>query len=108
MEQPQIWLSIAVVLIALVVIVKLLRYMIRRKQLVQKYGREIGLRILRRTVWQGMSSEQLVDSWGSPADIDHLVYKTKTKETWKYHQTGKNRFKDRVYLEGGVVVGWKD
>jgi hypothetical protein len=55
-----------------------------------------------------MSSEQLIDSWGNPVGIDHDVYKTTTKETWKYGQTGKNRFKDRVYLENGTVVGWKD
>jgi hypothetical protein len=109
MEQPQTsWLSIIVVLIAFVFFAKFMRYLIRRKKLIQKYGREAGLRILRGAVWQGMSSDELIDSWGRPTNVDHLVYKEKTRETWKYHQTGKNRFKDRVYLENGMVVGWKD
>jgi len=109
MDQHQTpWLLYILVLIAAAVLFRLLRYLSRRKYLIGKYGRELGLRILSRSVWQGMTSEQLEDSWGRPVDIDHAVYKTKTKETWKYNQTGKNRFKDRICLEDGIVVGWKD
>ena len=109
MDQPQLpWLSIIVVVIALVVLAMILRYAIRRRRLIQKYGRDVGLKILGRAVWQGMSVEQLIDAWGCPVSIEHDVYETKTKQTWKYHRTGKNRFKDRVYLENGIVVGWKD
>jgi hypothetical protein len=108
MQQQTPWIPIIAALIALFVMFKLLLYLSRRKYLIKKYGREIGLKILSRAIWQGMSSEQLTDSWGSPVDVDHEVYKTKTKETWKYNQTGKNRFKDRIYLENGIVVGWKD
>jgi hypothetical protein len=108
MQQQTPWIPIIVVVIALFVMFKILLYLSRRKYLIEKYGREIGLKILSRGIWQGMSSEQLTDSWGSPVDVDHEVYKTKTKGTWKYNQTGKNRFKDRIYLEDGIVVGWKD
>jgi len=45
---------------------------------------------------------------GRPVEIDHMVYKFKTKQTWKYNRTGKNRFKVRIFLEDGTVVGWKD
>jgi uncharacterized protein YecT (DUF1311 family) len=92
-QQPP-WLLIFLLLIGAVGITKLLLYIRRRNHLVQKYGREIGLKILSRGVWQGMTSEQLRESWGGPVDIDRLLYKTKTKETWKYNQTGKNRFID--------------
>lgn len=109
MDQNQMpWLPYIVILVVAFVVFKLLRYLSRRKYLIDKYGRDLGLRILSRAVWQGMTSEQLEDSWGRPVDIDRTVYKTKTKETWKYNQTGKNRFKHRIYLEDGVVVGWKD
>jgi len=63
--------------------------------------------ILAGKVWQGMSNEQLLESWGNPADIDREVRRTKTKETWKYNQTGKNRFANRVFLENDIVIGWK-
>jgi hypothetical protein len=79
----------------------------RRKMLIEKYGEETGLRIFEKRIWQGMTKEQLLDSWGRPADLDCTVYKTKTKETWKYNQIGKNRFNNRVYVENGAVVGWK-
>jgi hypothetical protein len=55
-----------------------------------------------------MTQEQLADSWGEPVDVGSEVTRAKTKEIWKYGQTGKNRFRERVYLENGIVVGWKD
>jgi hypothetical protein len=79
----------------------------QRQRLVAKYGEEIADRILAHTIWQGMTEEQLLDSWGAPADKDHEIRKTLTKETWKYQQTGRNRFRNRVFLENGIVIGWK-
>jgi uncharacterized protein len=78
-----------------------------RQRLVAKYGDEIADRILAHTIWQGMTDEQLLESWGGPADKDREIKKTTTKETWKYGQTGRNRFSNRVFLENGVVIGWK-
>ncbi|HEY0329894.1 MAG TPA: lysozyme inhibitor LprI family protein [Rhodopseudomonas sp.] len=78
-----------------------------RQSLIAKYGEGIANRILARQIWQGMTGEQLVDSWGAPADRDHEIMKSKTKETWKYQQYGRNRFRNRVFLENGMVVGWK-
>jgi uncharacterized protein len=77
------------------------------QRLVGKYGAEIAARIVAHKVWQGMTVEQLIKSWGSPADIDCEIVKTRKKETWKYVQTGKNRFANRIYLENGIVIGWK-
>ena len=51
--------------------------------------------------------EQLLDSIGRPIDRDQRVLKTKTKETWKYHPSGRNRYRLRVMLEDDVVVGWE-
>jgi hypothetical protein len=102
------WLNLIGLVAVVWLAVKVTRYVVRRQYLVTKYGRQIGLKILARQVWQGMTAEQLSDSWGNPVDVDHTVYKTKTKETWKYNQTGKNRYKDRIYVEDGIVVGWKD
>ena len=79
----------------------------RRQRLIAKYGEQIAEMIIARQIWQGMTQEQLVESLGDPVDRDYEVKKTRTKETWKYGQTGRNRFSNRVYLENGVVVGWK-
>ncbi|AWM06092.2 lysozyme inhibitor LprI family protein [Bradyrhizobium symbiodeficiens] len=79
-----------------------------RQRLVAKYGAEIADRILARVVWQGMTEEQLLESRGPPADKDYEVRKSVTKETWKYGQTGKNRFSNRIFLENGIVTGWKE
>ncbi|WP_197521024.1 lysozyme inhibitor LprI family protein [Bradyrhizobium icense] len=79
-----------------------------RQRLVAKYGAEIADRILARVVWQGMTEEQLLESRGLPADKDYEVRKSVSKETWKYGQTGKNRFSNRIFLENGIVTGWKE
>ena len=42
----------------------------RRETLVAKYGSEqVADDIMAHKIWQGMTSEQLVDSWGQPADV---------------------------------------
>jgi uncharacterized protein len=78
-----------------------------RQRLVAKYGAEIADRILAGVIWQGMTEEQLLESRGSPVDKDYEVRKSTRKETWKYGQVGKNRFSNRVFLENGIVTGWK-
>ncbi len=61
---------------------------------------------MNKTIWEGMSQAQLIDSWGLPAAKDQKVYKTKIAETFKYNQTGKRSFANRVTVENGIVVGW--
>lgn len=81
----------------------------RRAALMGKYGdEEIVDRIMKRSVWTGQTTEQLNDSLGAPIDTDEKVFKTKRKEVWKYHQTGRNRFGLRITLEDGLVVGWDE
>lgn len=100
-------LAIVFVAIAAVAVVSHRLNVARRKYLIGKYGLEIAEKIIGKRVWQGMTSDQLVESWGKPADVDTKVYKQKTNETWKYGQTGKNRYKQRVFTENGIVVGWE-
>lgn len=87
--------------------IKSLMNQARRKKLMAKYGDvEIVDLIMKKVVWQGMHVEHLLDALGRPAAIDRKVYKTKTSQTFKYDQSGKNRFRRRVTLENDVVVGW--
>ncbi|MDR3375982.1 MAG: hypothetical protein P4L98_19840 [Ancalomicrobiaceae bacterium] len=80
----------------------------RREFLIKKYN-DISIvdMIMAGQICQGMSEDQLIDSWGHPVAVDRKAYKTKTTETFKYGQTGKNRFRNRVFVEDRVVVGWK-
>jgi uncharacterized protein YecT (DUF1311 family) len=79
----------------------------RREHLTAKYG-DAGIadKIMQHLIWPGMSEEQLVDSWGSPVDKAQRIYKSKITETFKYNQTGRNRFANRIVVENGIVVGW--
>jgi uncharacterized protein YecT (DUF1311 family) len=78
------------------------------QRLVAKYGQNAAARILASEVWQGMTWDQLVESRGRPSDVGREIIKEKTRETWKYHQIGRNRFRERIYLENGIVIGWKN
>ena len=79
----------------------------RKKEIYGKYGRTaLAERIISKTIWVGETAEQLVDSFGRPVAVDDHVLKTKRKETWKYYQTGQNRFALRITVENGIVVGW--
>jgi len=62
-------------------------------------------RIVANEFWLGQTSEQLRDSLGSPS---HVGNQTSTGETWKYGETGKNRYALHVNLRNGVVTDWKD
>jgi len=79
----------------------------RRNRLMEKYNDEqLVEKLMDKQFWQGQSHEQLIDSLGEPLDIDQKVMKTKTKETWKYQETGKNRYALKIVLENNEVVGW--
>lgn len=81
---------------------------LRVDRLAERFGsKEVAIKILRGQVWQGMNMEMLRESWGKPDEIDRNVFKSKTKETWKYGRIGKNRYKRRVMLENEIVVGWR-
>jgi uncharacterized protein len=101
-------LTLIVFILGIGIALKILNTMRRRRHLITKYGEEIAVRIIARKVWQGMTEEQLTDSWGSPVDVGREIIRTKIKETWKYGRTGKNRYSNRVYLENGIVIGWKN
>ena len=98
---------ILAILFALVAGRVLLRRM-RFRRLARKYDSDaVAADIVARRIWQGMSEEQLAESWGRPADIDTRVTKTKASATWKYEHLGGNRYGQRVSIENGVVTGWE-
>ena len=80
---------------------------LKKERLLEKYGDEqLVEKLMQGMFWQGQPEEQLLDSLGTPLDIDQRVMKTKTKEVWKYDETGKNRYALKITLENGEVVGW--
>ena len=101
-------IAVIVVVVGLYLFYKAQQTKKRREALMLKYGdAELVSRIMSRSFWQGQTNEQLLDSLGNPVVIDEKVFKTKTKQVWKYHQTAKNRFALRITLENGEVVGWE-
>lgn len=84
------------------------RLAVRRASLTARFGAEVAEMILKRRVWQGQTEEMLLEARGAPAHVEETVLKTKTKRVFKYEPAPGNRFKLRVMVEDGVVVGWED
>jgi hypothetical protein len=80
----------------------------RLAALTERFGEENASQIMRGSIWSGQTREMLVEALGHPSDIDIKILKTKSKTTYKYVPTGKNRYALRVFLDDGVVVGWED
>lgn len=100
-------MELIIVLIVGVVVAALVMNNMRRAALMKKYGdKALVDQLMRRMIWEGQTSEQLIDSIGRPVQVDRKVMKAKTRETWKYNQRSKTRFGLRVTLEDGFVVGW--
>jgi len=79
----------------------------RYAKLMAKYGDEkLVHALVTQTIWQGMTIDQLKDSWGEPVAVEQKVMKTKVREIYKYKPLGKNRFRDKVTLEDGIITGW--
>ena len=106
------WLTTAIgigSITLLSIIFVLIKNKLRYSSLLKKYGdKELVRKIMRRTLWQGQTTEQVIDAIGEPKDIDEKVLKTKTKQTWKYFPSGRRRYGLRVKFDDGEVVGWEN
>lgn len=80
----------------------------RRNDLIERFGADIAPRIMRKEIWIGATEDMIRESLGRPVDKDQKVLETKTKEIWKYHPAGVNRYRLRITFENGTVVGWDD
>lgn len=79
----------------------------RREMLLNKYqDPKLVEALMARRIWQGQTAEQVLDSLGSPHDVDQKLLKTKKKEVWKYNHQGANRYGLRITLDDDQVVGW--
>ncbi|MGC4088317.1 MAG: hypothetical protein QM756_10540 [Polyangiaceae bacterium] len=80
----------------------------RQVELTSRFDSEVADCILAGKVWQGATIAMIVEALGAPADVKERVLKTKTKHTYCYYPTGRNRFGLKVHFEDGVVVGWDE
>jgi hypothetical protein len=104
-----LFLAAAILVAPLFIGWKVVSVVNRRRRLTEKYQTaEVVRKVLKKQLWVGQTTEQLVDALGRPSDIDQKVSKTKSKETWRYERRGKHRFGLRITIEDGVVVGWDE
>lgn len=105
-----VFFSICIIIFYLKCFLHLIRVKIARNricELMLKYDdEEIVSRILNQSFWIGETSSQLRDSLGNPVDISEWRSTKESGETWKYIQTGKNRYALKIYLVNDQVSGW--
>jgi hypothetical protein len=73
----------------------------KRKNLIAKYGKTKGQKIIDGRIWIGMTKEMLIDSWGEPDDINRTVGSFGVHEQCIYGNS-------YVYLEDGILTTWQD
>ncbi len=66
-----------------------------------KYSTADANRIIERKIWIGMSKEMMIDSWGTPKDINRSVGSWGVHEQCIYGDT-------YVYVENDKVTSWQD
>ncbi len=69
----------------------------RRAELIEKYGEDVGSRIADGKVWVGMTTEQAIDSWGKPEDVNVTTTASTRREQWVY---GPGRY---LYFTNGKL-----
>ena len=83
-----------------------------KDRLILMFGVEIAERIIKKEVWEGMSTDMLVESQGEWSDKSESFSNGKVKVKYFYDYS-KNRLGNAAYdfevsTEDGIVVGWKD
>ena len=84
----------------------------RMKELTQKYGEAIALKIINEELWVGMGMNHIYEVKGEyDLKVDNMI--NKTEQTILYFDKHKNRLGNDAYdfeitLESGKVVGWKN
>ncbi len=71
----------------------------RHDRLIAKYGMKDGRKIYEHTIWKGMSSEMVLDSWGKPRVINHYNTGNGFREEWIYP-------KHILTFTNGTLTGW--
>ncbi len=84
----------------------------RKARVLEKYGEEIGSIILEGKIKEGMTEEMLFESWGEPGKREDSVLRGKAIINYFFvgsrNQRGNMKFAQRVTVENGLVIGWKD
>ncbi|WP_397452063.1 DNA translocase FtsK [Pseudomonas sp. NA-150] len=80
---------------------------LRLSYLLEKYNDDhIVKQIISGNLWEGMTAAHLFDAFGEPEAVDQKYLMQVSREVWKYESLGGNRYRIRVTLENGIVVGW--
>lgn len=100
-------LAVIVTVVALAWWIQHARIQRRLAYLRSKYHDEdVVQKIFGGQVWHGQTHGQLQDALGPPAAIDNKLLKTMTRQVWKYHPSGVNRYRLRITLDNGHVAAW--
>lgn len=75
----------------------------RRVSIIEKFGNELGARILAGDIWLGMTADMARASMGEPKSINRTVTASGTSEQWVYESSHKY-----LYFKDGILDGWQD
>ncbi len=74
----------------------------RYDRLMIKYGDHIGKLFYQNKIWKGLSTENVLDSWGRPVSINKTYVDNIVEEEWIYSKKWL-LFKNDILVEWGAV-----
>ncbi|KAF0236686.1 MAG: hypothetical protein FD181_2590 [Prolixibacteraceae bacterium] len=74
---------------------------IRKKSLIEKFGKVSAQKILDEKIWLGMTDKMAKESWGNPKDINRSIGSWGAHEQWIYYDT-------YLYFENGKLTSWQE
>lgn len=74
----------------------------RLKYLTEKFGEVAAQKVLRKYVWIGMTEEMLIESWGTPIEVNRTITANRVNKQFIY---SNSRY---VYTDDGIVTAIQD
>lgn len=82
---------------------------IKRNELTKKYRNpQIVNNIMLKIIWLGETKEQLIDSFGKPANIKREIHKEYIKETYYYEEYRRNCYRIKIVLKNNKIISWQE
>jgi heme exporter protein D len=121
-ESTLIWIIVGVVTLLIIVLIAYLNHKkrlrekaeweARKARILEAYGEEIGNLILAKKIVEGMTEEMLFEAWGQPGKKEDSVLRGKAIILYFFggsrNQRGNVKYAQRVTVENGLIIGWKD
>lgn len=78
----------------------------RRNFLVARYGPYGASRVLAKSIWLGMGSMEVIDTYGEPVQVDESLAISRERRVFHYGRRDGDSYESSIVLVRDKVVAW--